>query len=67
MDNSDIGNNLLAKYLGGRKFVIVILALVFSSVLLWFGKLEGGLYSTMNISVILGFITGNVYESINRK
>lgn len=63
----DIGNNVLAKYLGGRKFVVVMVSLLLSSILLWFGKLEGGLYSTLNISVILGFITGDVFESVNKK
>lgn len=59
-------DNLLAKYLGGRKFIIVLVALVLSSILLWFGKLDGTLYQNLNIATILGFITGNVYESINK-
>lgn len=59
-------DNLLAKYLGGRKFIIVLIALILSSILLWFGKLDGNLYQNLNIATILGFITGNVYESINK-
>lgn len=59
-------DNLLAKYLGGRKFIIVLIALILSSILLWFGKLDGNLYQNLNIAIILGFITGNVYESINK-
>lgn len=59
-------DNPLAKYLGGRKFIIVLIALILSSVLLWFGKLDGTLYQNLNIATIIGFITGNVYESINR-
>ena len=59
-------DNLLAKYLGGRKFIIVLIALIQSSILLWFGKQDGNLYQNLNIATILGFITGNDYESINK-
>lgn len=60
-------DNALAKYMGGRKFVITTLALLLSSLLLWFGKLDGDLFQTLNIAVILGFITGDVYETVNRR
>lgn len=60
----DIGNNVLNKYMGGRKFVALVLILLMSSFMLWHNKLDGSLYQTLNMTVAIAFIAGNVYEGV---
>lgn len=48
--------------LGGRKFLLAILALVSASVLAWTGHISDGVYSAVVIAIVSGYITGNVYQ-----
>ena len=49
------------RYVGGRKFSLSVLSLLSSSLLVWFGKIDAGVYSAVVITVG-SYITGNVFE-----
>lgn len=49
------------RYVGGRKFSLSVLSLLSSSLLVWFGKIDTGVYSAVVITVG-SYITGNVFE-----
>jgi len=51
--------NTMSK-LGGRKFLLCLGCGVVTSVLLWFGKLDGGAYTTIILGTVGAFIVGNV-------
>lgn len=58
----------LFKTMGGRKFVIAVLAVMLNFILTWYGKIEPGIYSVVMVSTVSGFIVGNVVESaVTRK
>lgn len=46
--------------LGGRKFVLCVGCGAITSVLLWFGKLDGAAYQTVILGTVGAFIAGNV-------
>ena len=50
------------KKLGGRKFAIAFLNVLSSSLLMWFGKIDAGVYSAVMIANVGAFIAGNVYQ-----
>ena len=50
--------------LGGRKFTLVLLCFAVTSVLCWFGKIDQGIYSVVAVSLVGGYITGNVVQKI---
>ena len=45
-----------------RKFILAILALISSSALVWFGRIDGGVYSAVVIASVGAYITGNVAQ-----
>ena len=49
------------RYVGGRKFSLSVLSLLSSSLLVWFGKIDAGVYSAVVITVG-SYITGNVFD-----
>ena len=49
------------RYVGGRKFSLSVLSLLSASLLVWFGKIDTGVYSAVVITVG-SYITGNVFE-----
>ena len=49
------------RYVGGRKFSLSVLSLLSASLLVWFGKIDAGVYSAVVITVG-SYITGNVFE-----
>lgn len=49
------------RYVGGRKFSLSVLSLLSASLLVWFGKIDAGIYSAVVITVG-SYITGNVFE-----
>ncbi len=58
----------LFKSMGGRKFVLAVLAVMLNFILTWYGKIEPGIYSVVMVSTVSGFIVGNVVESaVTRK
>lgn len=53
--------------LGYRKFIIVLVALLAASVLMWFGKISDGVYSTIIVACVGGFLTANVMQKNTKK
>ena len=49
------------RYVGGRKFSLSVLSLLSASLLVWFGKIDAGIYSAVVITVG-SYITGNIFE-----
>ena len=47
---------------GGRKFMLTVSTQIISSVLVWFGKIDGGVYSAVIISTVAAYIAGNVAQ-----
>ena len=52
----------MIEILGGRKFLIALLATLGNIGLVWFGKIEAGVYSTVSIAIIGAYIAGNVIQ-----
>jgi len=52
----------LIQKIGGRKFLIAFLSVLTNSLLVWFGKIEPGVYSTVSIAIVGGYIAGNVVQ-----
>lgn len=51
--------------IGGRKFAISILAVLCTAVLMWFGKISDGVYSTIMIAALGVYVAGNVTQKNN--
>lgn len=49
-------------YLGGRKYILSLLSLISVSLLVYFGKISDGVYSTVMVSTVAAYIAGNVYQ-----
>lgn len=52
----------MLRYVGGRKFTLSILTLLSVSILVWFGKIDAGVYSAVVIATVGAYITGNIFE-----
>lgn len=52
------------KYVGGRKFSLAILSLVSASVLVWFGKIDAGIYSVVVVTLLGAYTAGNVTQNL---
>lgn len=50
-----------------RKFILALLSLILSSLLVWFGKIGEGVYSTILVATVGAYLTANVYQSTNTK
>jgi len=48
--------------IGGRKFLLVASTQVLSFVLIWFGKIDGGVYSAVIIATVAAYVTANVAQ-----
>jgi L-lactate utilization protein LutB len=46
--------------LGGRKFLLCVGCGAITSILLWFGKLDGSAYQTVILGTVGAFVAGNV-------
>lgn len=46
--------------LGGRKFLLCLGCGAVTSILLWFGKLDGGAYTAITLGTVGAFVAGNV-------
>lgn len=51
--------------LGGRKFLLALLAQVSCNLLVWFGKISDGVYSAVLLSTVAAYIVGNVAQRKN--
>jgi len=51
--------NTFTKF-GGRKFLLCLGCGIVTTVLLWFGKLDGAAYTTIILGTVGAFIVGNV-------
>ncbi len=47
---------------GGRKFIAVILVIVLVAILVWFAKISDSTFGTVVVSVVLGYMGGNVAQ-----
>jgi hypothetical protein len=56
----------LVKYLTEKRFIAVLISVLFAFILMWNGKIADGIYQMINISVVLGFIGGEVFEKNNK-
>lgn len=50
---------------GGRKYILSVLSLLSASLLVYFGKIDSGVYSTVMVATVAAYITGNVYQKTN--
>lgn len=48
--------------LGGRKFIVTVLAILCTTGLVWDKKISDGVYSTVMIAAIGAYIAGNVTQ-----
>lgn len=47
---------------GSRKFLLAAATLASVSALVWFGKVDGGVYSAVVIATVAAYVTGNVMQ-----
>lgn len=52
------------KYVGGRKFTLSLISIIFTTVLCWFGKIEPGIFSVVVVAAIGAYTTGNVIQNL---
>ncbi len=50
-----------------RKFILVAAALASATALVWFGKIDGGVYSAVVIATVGAYIAGNVAQKATQK
>ena len=50
--------------IGGRKFALCLLTELITALLVYFGKLDHGAYTTITLAIIGGYITGNVIQKV---
>jgi hypothetical protein len=49
---------------GNRKLTACALAILSASVLVWFGKISDGVYSTVMLCAVGGFLAANVTQAL---
>lgn len=49
---------------GGRRFALCLLVFCVTTVLLWFGKLSDGGYTTITLATVGSLIAGHTYENV---
>lgn len=45
-----------------RKFIVAMFVILASSVLCWFEKIDGGVYSVIIVATITGYFSANVVQ-----
>lgn len=53
------------RYIGGRKFLVTLIVVFLTFLLVWFEKIEPGIYSVVIVAVVGAYIAGNVTQKIN--
>ena len=48
--------------LTSRKFILALLSLLSLSVLVWFGKIDAGVYATGLVATVGAYLTANVVQ-----
>lgn len=56
--------NMIINKFGGRTFLLALGCGVATTLLCWFGKIDGNTYSLVVISVVGGYITGNTVRAV---
>lgn len=52
---------------GGRKFLMTLGCGVATTLLVWFGKIDGGVYATVIIATVGAYIAGNTAQKAIQK
>jgi hypothetical protein len=52
--------------LGGRRFILAVGLVMLTTLLTWFGKITGEVYSAVTITTITGLIIGNTTEQVKK-
>ena len=50
--------------LGGRRFLLTVATQVSATILVWFGKISGDVYSVIIIATVGAYITGNTIQKV---
>lgn len=48
--------------MGGRRFVMTMGCGIVTTILCWFGKIDGGTYATVICATVAAYITGNTAQ-----
>lgn len=59
--------NSVANRFTSRKFVLAVMAIQTVSALVWFGKIDAGVYSAVMIAVIGAYFAANVTQKATSK
>lgn len=51
-----------AGYIGGRKFLITLLSQILGFLLMWYTKIDPGVYATITVATVGAYIAGNVIQ-----
>jgi hypothetical protein len=51
---------------GGRRFILAILVVFLTTLLTWFAKITGDVYSAVTITTITALIIGNTTEGVKK-
>jgi len=51
--------------LGGRRFILTIGCGIATTILCWFGKIDGMTFSAVIIATVAAYITGNTWQKKN--
>lgn len=52
---------------GYRKFGVVVLAVLLASALMWMERISDGVYSTIIVAVVGGYLAANVTQKATRR
>jgi hypothetical protein len=55
----------LITQLGGRRFILTLGCGMATTMLVWFGKIDGMTYSAVIIATVAAYITGNTWQKKN--
>lgn len=64
-DALDNCETLIAR-LGGRTFLLTLGCGVVTSVLVWFGKIDGGTYATVTLGTVGAYIAANAVQKVKQ-
>ena len=56
----------MERFIGQRKFIVSLMAILGNQILVWFDKIDPGVYSVVAVAAIGAYIAGNVYQNVNQ-
>lgn len=56
----------MERFIGQRKFLVSLIAILGNQILVWFDKIDPGVYSVVAVAAIGAYIAGNVYQNVNQ-